>query len=114
MIVINRRTLNWIGLMLLGIVILTVPVQTTVVPEWRLRVVTKDGRPCAGVTVSESWEDYTLELESGKGIEDKKTDQDGYVTFPQRVVRATLFTRSLRTIASYLTFPVHGSLGKKA
>jgi hypothetical protein len=97
---------------LLGVIVLLLPYSTTVVPEWKVRVVDQHGRPVAGVVVSESWQDYSLEGEGHE--EDRLTDEAGYVTFPERKIWSPLGWRIISTgMAAFLTL-AHGSMGPHA
>jgi hypothetical protein len=57
------------------------PFESTVAPQWRVRVLDEAGNSVRGVRLRESWSDYSLE--SHDHIEDPSTDADGFVTFPR-------------------------------
>lgn len=72
------------------VVLLFYPFDTTVVPEWKLRVVDQTGQRLRGNRVRESWCHYTLETQDHE--EELFTDADGYVQFPRRAIRTNLIT----------------------
>jgi hypothetical protein len=84
------------------------PFKTTVVPEWRIKVVDETGQPFAGARVSQSWYHYSYGVSDG---EDRYADQNGYVTFPERTFRAPLLYRILRSALAHLLTLAHGSTG---
>jgi hypothetical protein len=91
-------------------VITLYPFETTVVPEWRVRVVEQAGTPLRNVMVKEVWEHYSVESQSHE--QDLPTDADGYVTFPKRTIRASLAVRIIGR--SINTLNPHGSSGPGA
>jgi hypothetical protein len=96
---------------LLAIVItLLYPFKTTVVPEWRIRIVDEAGNPMPMIAVREVWKHYTIESDSHQG--DSLTDNEGYVTFPKRTVRGSLLIRLGIPLLNLLN--VHASFGPRA
>lgn len=93
------------------VVVAMYPFETTVVPGWRLRVVDENGKPYVGKQVRQAWKHYTLDREPGTNMEDQFTDGDGQVTFPERIIRANLFSRVMLTTYSALMTFAHGSYG---
>src|SRR6266404_2116063 len=89
-----------IAVFVLGVVAALYPYQTTVVPRWKLHVVDEHGKPYAGITVTQAWKDYTLETEAGQNFHLRETDNDGYVEFPEKTIRAGLAKRILLTAYS--------------
>jgi len=96
---IRVRLFLFIGLVSL-VVLLFIHFETTVVPEWRIRVVDENRSPLAEVRVSQDWQDPYAESESH--TDDRSSDSDGFVTFSQRSVRANLAMRLLHTVASVI------------
>jgi hypothetical protein len=102
-----RRPALWLGL----IVILLIPFPTTIVPEWKLRVVDEAGMPFAGARVRQSWHHYSY----GVGdIDERDADADGYVAFPERKIWYPILYRILRTGLAALLSLAHGSIGIRA
>jgi len=91
---------RWKPVLVLGIILamivtlLLYPLESTVVPQWRVRVLDEAGNSVRGVRLRESWSDYSVE--SHDHTEDLSTDADGYVTFPRRTVKASLLVRIAR------------------
>ena len=95
-------------LALLGLIVLLIyPFETTVVPEWKIRIVDEAGDPLRVTRVREVWQHYTIESASHE--EDLITDGDGYVTFPRPTVRGSLLVRIGVPIVNGLN--VHASFG---
>jgi hypothetical protein len=99
-------------LALLGVIamILLYPFETTVVPEWKTRIVDEVGNPMRMTGVREVWRHYTIESTSHE--EDSITDNDGYVTFPRRMVRGSLLGRVGKRLLN--VFNVHATFGPHA
>src|SRR6266545_5246643 len=72
------------------------PFQTTIVPQWSLRVVDDTGIAVRDIKVTEHWQHYLLESEGHDDI--KTTVEDGHVSFPERTIRASLLRRALAMI----------------
>ena len=99
------------ALLLLAVVML-MPYQTTVVPEWRIRVVDRDGAPVVGEPVREIWQHYSLE---GDGHEEERlTDENGYVVFPERTIWASPLRRIVFTSLAAVLSLAHGGMGVHA
>ncbi len=98
--------------LLLFAFVMLLPYPTTVVPEWRIRVVGGDGAPAVGETVRESWQDYSLESDGHE--EELLTDRDGYVLFPERKIWAPPLFRMLFTSCAAVWTLAHGSMGPHA
>ena len=90
--------------------LLLYPFKTTVVPDWKIRIVDEAGNPMRSFRVREVWQHYTIETYSHE--EDLITDGDGYVTFPKRTVRGSLLVRIGWPMVNVLN--VHVSLGPHA
>jgi hypothetical protein len=73
------------------IALLFYPFETTVVREWKLQVVDEAGHSVQGVPVSESWSDYTIGADEQSEV--RLSDNEGYVVFPQRVIKRNLVKR---------------------
>jgi hypothetical protein len=99
----------WISLALVATLALY-PFETTVVPQWKVRVTTESGNPVRGLSIREVWSHYSLESHDHE--EDVPTDADGYATFSRRTIAASLLMRTVRTVISKLN--LHGSSGPAA
>ncbi len=89
-----------------------VPFTTTVVPAWKLRVIDVNGTPCPNSQVNQGWGHYSIEL--GRpigGDEYLYTDNNGYVEFPERTIKATLLWRIVAPIIAFVSQFTHGRFG---
>jgi hypothetical protein len=97
--------------LILVLVIGLVPTKSKVVPEWKVRVINKSGEPLYGIAVNQYWKDYSLES-SGVIHEDIQiSDKNGFVVFPERTIRATLFRRFIASIGEIININPHVSFG---
>ena len=94
-----------------AVVSLIYPFESTIVPAWRLRVVDVEGNPCSGMQVNQGYKHYSLDLGAGDYGEYKFTDEDGYVEFPGRTIRASMIWRVSAPVLAYLSVIFHGSTG---
>jgi hypothetical protein len=104
----NALRRYWLALCAAGSVVLLYPFKTTVVPMWRFQVVNEAGDPLPVVQVRQVWQHYTVETSSHE--EESVTDENGYVTFPERTVRASILQRVLGFIVKLPAF-IHASWG---
>ena len=95
-----RRYIIIIGIICICIVVLSIPFTTIIMPAWRLRVVDVEGNFCPNTQVIEGWGHYLLEPDGG-GNENRVTDGKGYVEFPERTVKASLFWRIAVPVMAY-------------
>jgi hypothetical protein len=101
----NVRTLLAPILIVLGVgTFLLYPFETTVIPEWRVRVVDERESPLPGTVVIEYWSHTSYE--SGDHQAESVTDSEGFVTFPSRTIRASLIKRGGVPLLNRLN--VHG------
>jgi hypothetical protein len=78
------------------LILLLFPYKTSVIPRWSLRVIDHLDQPVRGIKVTQHWQNYLLEP---KGHEElRSTLENGEVDFPERTIRASLFTRGLARI----------------
>ena len=96
-----------IAVFALFFVIVLYPWKTTVVPEWRVKIIEQSGAPVRDTAVREVW--HHSSLESASHQEELITDKDGYVTFPRRTIRVPLVVRAFRPMVNALN--PHGSSG---
>lgn len=86
-----------LGLVLiLLLLVLIYPFQTTIVPSWRFLVVDDHGSLVRAMNVTEHWRHYLLESEGHE--ETTRTEDDGHVDFPARTIRASLLRRMMARI----------------
>ena len=76
-------------IIILIVIVMIFPFPTTIVPAWKLKVV--DGREniCPNKEVTQTWAHYSIYIGSGNfQSEDRLTNEEGYVEFPERTVWA--------------------------
>jgi hypothetical protein len=97
----------------MGVIImfLIIPLKRVVAPTWEVSVVDSLGKPISGVTVRESYKDYST-LQNG-GEQDLITNESGRVVFPEMSESISGFGR-LGGVASSLSEGVHASFGRHA
>ena len=93
------------------VIIVVYPFETTVVPAWGFRVVDEEGKPYVGKQVRQLWKHYSLEFESGQNGEFQVTDSEGFVSFPERTIRASLLWRMIVPAIKTVLTLAHGSTG---
>lgn len=106
----KKRWLVWLAAVLL-VVVVVYPFETTVVPEWKIRVVDETGSPFVGARVVQQWDHFSLGTGGG---EERWADDNGYVVFPERTVRTGLLHRALRISWAAVMTLAHGSTGIRA
>lgn len=94
------------------IALLVYPVKSVVCPAWRIQVVDDAGKPLKHTYAEEVWRDYSVE--SDDHSEDSYTDGDGYVSFPERTIRASRLSRTSGCLVNVLSQAVHASCGAHA
>ena len=107
----NKLSREWrITVTIFGaILLLFMPFPTQMVPKWKLLVVDEQGQPLANVKVEQSWEHYSFI--GVKGFDERRSDENGYVMFPQRLLWAGLISRIVSPILAEIGTLVHGSTG---
>ena len=83
------------------LLLLFYPFQTTIVPEWSLKVVDEEGAAVREVNVTEHWQHFLLEKSSHEDV--RQVGDNGVVSFPVRNIRASLVRRGLATIGRIQT-----------
>jgi hypothetical protein len=91
--------------------VLVYPIETTLVPNWRLRVIDETGKPCPNRQVNQGWKHYSIDLSAGSEGEYRFTNSEGYVEFPRRSIKATLAQRIVNPLIAYARVIAHGSVG---
>ena len=70
-----------------------IPVEKVLMAEWKVRVVDDHRKPVRGIQVSESWDNFTLDLRGGGEL---YSDADGIVVFPGRKKRALVCVLAIK------------------
>jgi hypothetical protein len=112
----SNKKPSWQRILLIGCIFAFIvslyPTTSIVCPAWTLQVVDESGNPLRGAFVRQVWQDYTLESSSHK--QDAQTDGSGYVSFPERTIKASLLSRMLGAIMKGISLNVHASYGPSA
>lgn len=85
-----------VALVLAAFLPLFYPFQTTIVPEWSLKVVDEEGAAVKDINVTEHWQHFLLEKSSHEDV--RRVGDNGVVSFPVRNIRASLVRRGIATI----------------
>jgi hypothetical protein len=93
-------------------ILLCIQLPMTAVPDWSVTVVDGSGLPVEGITVRESYQDYSIEAQGHE--RDQLTDVSGKAHFAHITVWHSLGRRAVGTILSALTGGVHASFGTHA
>lgn len=74
----------------LVLIALNIPFETVSVPEWKIKVTNQDGVPLKDVLIRQHWNNYSLDFSAVDVKEDDRvTDRNGIVIFPERRDRAS-------------------------
>jgi hypothetical protein len=93
---------------IVALILIAVPFPSLEAPEWSVSVVNNQNIPLRGVTVRESYQNYSFES-VGHDIE-IVTGDDGKVLFPAKTTWRNIFLRSFGFLGA-LTGGIHASFG---
>ena len=96
----------FVGLVLA--LLLFFPQASEVAPALHVQVLDEQGNPAVGVLTVQEWGLFGVD---GDAEEHRRTDDAGFVNYPQRVVRASLFSRCVAFAGGLFA---HGGLGPHA
>lgn len=88
------------------------PVSLLAAPEWEVTVVDENGKPVEGMTVRETWQNYSLEVEGHEM--NRQTDANGHANFPAHRAEYSLLSPVAGTLSAIIHFNVHASYGPHA
>ena len=88
------------------------PITWLAVPQWEIVVVDGQGRPVEGMTVRETWQNYSVEAE-GHEV-DRQTDANGRASFPAHKSEYSVLRQIAGTVSALVHFNVHASYGPHA
>ncbi len=77
-------------------------------PRWQVQVVDQQGKPLSGITVNETWQNYSVESESRQ--QNLVSDARGFVEFPAREAKSSTLRRIFFTLRTARA-GVHASFG---
>jgi hypothetical protein len=100
------------GALLVLLILLLYPFKTATVPAWGVQVIDDSGTQVPAINVTEHWQHYLLESEGHEEM--RKTDGRGLVDFPARFVRASLVTRVVKTIITFVKGGAPARFGRYA
>ena len=104
----TRLRLLIVVLICFGTIVTLVPIETSVIPQWRVQVVDVNGTACPNMSVTQSWGHYRLYLDGNYSSDRRLTDLNGYVQFPARTIRASLSRRIIMPIVTRIATIMHG------
>jgi hypothetical protein len=104
----NKKSLLILATVCILLFVLFIPIETKLLPQWKLEVTDLSGVACSKMRVTETWGHYRLYLDGNYSREDRITDTNGYVQFPERTVRASLARRIVMPIITRITNIMHG------
>ncbi len=105
----KSKAVLYLASLVLVACLLFYPFKINVVPVWRVQVVDTSGSPVANMPVGQDWRHYSFEQESH--WEESITDENGFVTFPERVLRASVCRRLINLRPANLPGFPHGGSG---
>src|SRR5262245_37090318 len=103
-----KKRLIIVGIICVLMIVLFAPIETTLLPQWKLQVTDVSRVACSQMRVTQSWGHYRLYLDGNNSTEYRITDTNGYVQFPERTIRASLARRTLMPIITRITTIMHG------
>jgi len=109
-----RAFINKIGILLVGIVVVTLmyPVEQTIAPEWQVTVVDDKGVRLANIHVRETWRQGSIEENGHEEV--LATDANGSVHFPKRTLKSGYLQRVFGCIRKRRIVPSEASCGPQA
>ena len=109
----ETTTSYFIGLVLVSLFALWLfPSSSLAAPYWEVVVVDEHGKPVEGMTVRETWQNYSVEMEGHEA--DRQTDASGRATFPAQKAEYSLLRQISGTILALVRLNVHASYGPHA
>jgi len=107
-----RKNALAMALVLSVVVFWLFPVGWLAAPEWEVVVIDEQGKPVEGMTVRETWQNYSVETEEHEA--DRKTDANGRATFPARRPEYSVLRQIVGTASALVHLNVHASYGPHA
>ena len=92
----NYYKLIFIVLLIAALLIPFYPV--TIVPEWEIQFVNKDGTLASSVRLEQTWENYSLLGIEGRSGANIQTDFNGYIKLPSRQIRVPVLLKIIAPI----------------
>src|SRR2546422_9370627 len=99
---------TWLRTLLVGLigagVVSLYPSRSIVCPARTIRIVDTAGNPLSGAFVRQVWKDYSVESASHE--QDAYSDENGFVSFPERTVTSSWLARRFGVISNTLALGV--------
>ena len=96
-----------------SLIVLLFPFETDVLPQLKFRVIQEEtGQPMNGVKVNQRWANYSAEFREHEDY--STTDNDGFVSFPERNISTNLLARMLRPAINLLWYGRNARWGPQA
>ncbi|SRR5208337_1153926 len=109
----KRRLAIAAPLFLAGLLALRLlPVAWLAAPQWEVTVVDDQGKPIEGMTVRETWQNFSVEMQGH--LEDRQTDAEGYVAFPARNSEYSVLRQIEAALSQLGRFSTHSGYGPYA
>ena len=93
----SKKQISWWGGAALVVLFFAYPAKITVAPPYDVTLLNQFNKPMATAPVSEVW--WQTSVERKEHTEQRTTDADGRVSFPERTMRAPLFQRMVGCLA---------------
>ncbi len=104
----RKRFYSALAIIVTILILVLLPYPSTVVPQWKIIVTDLSGQLIPNAHVRQTWQHYGLEQEDHE--EDRRTEHDGSVTFPSRVVYASLISRLVKPMMKVAKNWIHASV----
>ena len=93
-----KRSRRWraAAIVIACAVVLFCPYKSTTAPAWHVQVVDESGKPISGIRVQQGWQYFDIDVSPRD--DDRLTDSQGRVAFPQRIIWASLARRVLAVV----------------
>jgi len=88
------------------------PVSLLAAPQWDVVVVDGHNKPVEGITVRETWQNYSVEMEGHEA--NCQTDTNGHATFPAQNSEYSVLRQIAGTASALVHLGVHASYGPHA
>jgi hypothetical protein len=88
------------------------PVSSLAAPQWEVIVVDEHDKPVEGMTVRETWQNYSVETEEHEA--DRQTDANGNATFPAQNSEYSVLRQIAGTASALVHLNIHASYGPHA
>jgi len=106
----QKKSVYLIFSLLILILILFLPLDLTLSPERKFKVVDDNGKPISAAIVKQISDQYSLEYSREERL---STGPDGMVVLPRRSVRTRLFDLMRGAVHNITEYKIHASIGSE-